>query len=117
MGYRVHVVKAGSTDEHTGSEYFNKMNVEILELFDSHGIQYDYDLVRRKKVRGDRFVEWTIKDVELNTLIALLEDSPDEVDECFSEGRAYTNQEAADIFKEWVKEADKENGLVRIHWF
>ena len=62
--------------------------------------------------------KWTIKNTELNALIAILEESPNEVDKCFSEDmrKALTNQELADRFKNWVKEADKETGLIRIHW-
>jgi len=118
MGYRAHVVKAGSKDEHTDGEYFNRVEQELLDLFDSHGIRYGYDFVKRPRVRGERIVQWSIKDVELKTLIALLEESPDEVDECFAEcHRSYSNQEAADIFKLWLKEADVETGLIYVHWY
>jgi len=110
MGYRAHVVKAGSVDEYTGDEYFNRMEYEILELFHNYNIRFENRLVKRKEI-------WTIKNAELNALIAILEESPNEVDECFSENRPYTNQEAADLFKEWVKHADKDSGLVHIHWF
>jgi hypothetical protein len=110
MGYRAYVVKPGSVDEYTNSEYFNRMACELLELFDTYNIRYDNGLFKRKEM-------WTIKDAELNALIAILEESPNEVDECFSESKSYTNQEVADVFKEWAKYADKESGLVRIHWF
>ena len=106
------MVKAGSVNEYINCEYFNWMEYEILELFDNYNIRFESDFSRRRR-------KWTIKDVELNTLIALLEESPDEIDECFSDSdrKPYTNQELADTFKEWVKHADKENRLVRIHWY
>ena len=112
MGYRAHIVKPGSVDEYIGNEYFNRMECEILELFDNYNIQHNFGYFKRKTT-------WTIQVAELNALIAHLEVSPNEVDECFLEEgkRVYTNQEAADIFKEWVKYADQESGLVRIHWF
>jgi len=110
MGYRAHVVKAGSVDEYTGSEYFNWRAYEILELFHNFNIRFDNTLFKRKEM-------WTISDVELNTLITILEESPDEVDECFSGCKPYTNQDVADVFREWLEHADKESGLIRIHWF
>ena len=109
MGYRAYVVKAGSVDEYTRCEYFNRMEYEVHELFDDYNIRFESDFHRRK-------LKWTIKAVELNTLIALLEESPNEVCDCFPEDRPYTNQELADIFKEWVEQADKEDGFVHIHW-
>jgi len=116
MGYRAYVVKAGSDSEHTSNEYFNKMNVDLMELFDSHGIQYEDKFVRRRKFHSERITEWVFKDAELKKLIAVLEKSPDEVNECFPDDKPYTNRELADTFKEWVKQADKETGLIIVHW-
>ena len=112
MGYRAYVVKAGSVDEHTSAEYFNRRTYEILVLFQNHHVKIDHDYFKYKEM-------WTIKETELNALIVLLEESPDEVDQCFSEDMhlALTNQELANCFKEWVKEADKETGLIRILWY
>jgi len=111
MGYRAYVVKAGCVDEYTCGEYFNRLNCEVLELFYDNDIQFEDDFRRGR-------TKWTIKDGELYKLIALLEKSPNEENECFVDSgrREYTNQELADIFKEWVKQADEENGLIYIHW-
>ena len=111
MGYRARVVKAGSVDERTDGEYFNRRTYEIRVLFQNHHVKIDHDSFKYKEM-------WTIKETELNALIALLEESPDEVDECFFEDMdlALTNQKLANCFKDWVKEADKETGLIRILW-
>ena len=111
MGYRAYVMKAGSTEEDNGSDYFNNRSHILLELFNNHNVEYenDFRLFREK---------WTIKDTELNALIAILEKSPNEIDECFSEEMdlAMPNHELADDFRNWLKHADKESGLIRIHW-
>jgi hypothetical protein len=111
MGYRAYVIKAGSKNKHTGAEFFNWRACEILDLFDNHNIEYDNDFRPFRE-------KWTVNATDLNRLITILEESPNEVDKCFSEdmSKAYTNQELANCFKHWVEEADKETGLIRIHW-
>ena len=112
MGHRAHVIKPGSTDEYTDADFFNRRIYEILTLFHNHNVKFEI-----KYFKYNRDV-WTIKDTELNKLIATLEESPDEIDECFFEDMdlAHTNRELAGTFRYWVNHADKETGLIRIEW-
>ena len=73
---------------------------------------------KRKELKRKEIARaWAIKDTELKALlIAILETSPDEVDECL-EDTSYTNGQAADVFKSWMEQADKESGMVHIPWF
>ena len=111
MGHRAYVIKPGSVDESTGAEFFNRRVYEIRNLFHNHNVKFEHECYKYTDV-------WAIKDTELNALIATLEESPDEIDNCFFEDMdlAHTNRELAGMFKYWVNHADKETGLIRIEW-
>ena len=110
--YKAHIVKPGSDSEYLYGAYFNGMGEPIAELFDKHKIHYGRETVQRKH-------KWAIPKTMLNAIIAILEKSPDEKDECLK-FKPYTNQQVANVFKEWLVYAhrnDQGNGLVHVHWF
>ena len=117
MGIRANVVVAGTTGDYTDNAWFNNRASDIADLFEEYNIQYKYIYPKRKELKRSEIAQaWAIKDTELKAIIAILEESPDETHEYLKEA-GYTNQQAADVFKSWMEQADKNSGLVRIHWF
>ena len=115
MGERAHIVKVGNACNDLDCGDFNNRSYEVLLLLHKHNVCFSIDKVGR----GGRITQWKIDGTDgLDALIANLEESPDELDECFMEDDddGYKNINIAHVFRKWVKHCDEKDNVIRINW-
>ena len=116
MGFRANIVTE-CVHKHDGSSVFNRKAKEVQDMLEKNGIDVRTRWLDLESAKWEISTSGTSGKMYQRFIAKLETLPPDEINEFFTEGGEYTNENVKEILEEWWRYRDKQDDVIRIDWF